>query len=234
MPLRSTCPMCRSSMRFPVRWITGSRCSRVVDSPRRGCCCERPARLSEGQRYRFRMAMALATASRERKRPEESPPVAYAPGSHWIACDEFTATLERSLAKVVAFNLRKQVSRTGVGLLAATTHDDIAADLQPDLLVRCSDGHIEAERREHRRTAHLLRQRTAAGRRHAGRLGALPCGGTIAATTSPSPAAWSCCGMGVNRSASASSPRRSAALAVRTRHFGLRDPRSSVALYSAQ
>ena len=128
-----------------------------------------PGELSEGQRYRFRLAYALA--SRERQRPEErttrgrsrsperrsppvadasgsqSPPVADAPGSPFIACDELTATLERTLARVVAFNLRKQVARTGIGLLAATTHEDILHDLQPDLLVRCAEGVIQAERR---------------------------------------------------------------------------------------
>ena len=106
-----------------------------------------PAELSEGQRYRFRLALALA--SRERVRPELStiPPVAHAPGSPWVVADEFTATLDRTLAKVVAFNVRKLVSRTGVGLLTATTHEDIVEDLQPDLWVRCGDGWIEAERR---------------------------------------------------------------------------------------
>ena len=62
--------------------------------------------------------------------------------------DEFTALLDRPLAKVVAFNLRKLVTRMGVGVLAATTHDDIADDLNPDVHVRChGDGHIEVERR---------------------------------------------------------------------------------------
>jgi ABC-type ATPase with predicted acetyltransferase domain len=89
-----------------------------------------PAELSEGQRYRFRLAFALAS------------------GAPWVAADEFTATLDRTLAKVVAFNLRKLVTRTGVGVLAATTHEDVAADLQPDLHVRChGDGRVEAERR---------------------------------------------------------------------------------------
>jgi ABC-type ATPase with predicted acetyltransferase domain len=89
-----------------------------------------PCELSEGQRYRFRLAFALAS------------------GAPWIVADEFSATLDRTLAKVVAFNLRKLVTRTGIGVLAATTHEDIVEDLQPDLWVRCQgDGHIEAERR---------------------------------------------------------------------------------------
>lgn len=93
-----------------------------------------PAELSEGQRYRFRLAFALAS------------------GSPWVVADEFTATLDRTLAKVVAFNLRKLVSRTGVGVLAATTHEDVTDDLNPDLLVRCfGDGHVGAERRRWKR-----------------------------------------------------------------------------------
>jgi len=88
-----------------------------------------PPELSEGERYRFRLALALSRQPR------------------FIACDEFTATLDRTLAKVVAFNVRKQVSRTGIGLLAATTHDDIIADLRPDLLVRCTERGVQAERR---------------------------------------------------------------------------------------
>lgn len=93
-----------------------------------------PAELSEGQRYRFRLALALAS------------------GSPWVVADEFTATLDRTLAKVVAFNLRKLVTRTGVGVLAATTHEDVIDDLQPDLWVRCrGDGRIDCERRVRKR-----------------------------------------------------------------------------------
>jgi ABC-type lipoprotein export system ATPase subunit/GNAT superfamily N-acetyltransferase len=93
-----------------------------------------PAELSEGERYRFRVCLALAS------------------GRPWIAADEFTATLDRTLAKVVAFNVRKLVARTGVGLLAATTHEDIADDLAPDVLVRCAGGgEVRAERRVRKR-----------------------------------------------------------------------------------
>ena len=89
-----------------------------------------PAELSEGQRYRFRLAFAVAAR----------PP--------FVAADEFTATLDRPLAKVVAFNLRKLAARTGVGVLAATTHDDVADDLAPDVRVTCAaDGTIAVDRR---------------------------------------------------------------------------------------
>src|SRR5207248_3324090 len=83
---------------------------------------------------------ACAMASRQRELPVGSahPPAAHAAGSPdagspdagspgpFVLADEFTATLDRPLAKVVAFNLRKLVSRTGVGVLAATTHEDVA------------------------------------------------------------------------------------------------------------
>ena len=94
-----------------------------------------PGELSEGQRYRFRLAFALVRG-----------------GVPFVAADEFTATLDRTLAKVVAFNVRKLVTRAGVGLLAATTHDDVVEDLDPDVRVRClGDGHVEAERRVRQR-----------------------------------------------------------------------------------
>ena len=88
-----------------------------------------PGQLSDGQRYRFRVALAFAS------------------GMGTVMMDEFTAVLDRPLAKVLAYNVRKLVSRSGVGALCATTHDDIAADLQPDVWVQChGDGDITATR----------------------------------------------------------------------------------------
>jgi uncharacterized protein len=78
-----------------------------------------PSQLSDGQRYRFRVAMAFAS------------------GSGTVMMDEFTALLDRPLAKVLAYNVRKLVTRSGIGALCATTHDDIADDLQPDVWVNC-------------------------------------------------------------------------------------------------
>lgn len=84
-----------------------------------------PAELSDGQRYRFRLALGLAAQPA------------------WLAADEFTATLDRTLAKVVAHNVRRLCDRTGAGFLLATTHEDVAADLDPDLHVQCRlDGEI--------------------------------------------------------------------------------------------
>lgn len=90
-----------------------------------------PGELSDGQRYRFRLALALS------QRPQ------------WIIADEFTATLDRTLAKVIAFNIRRLAARTGVGFLLATTHEDVTADLDPDVHVRCRlDGAVRVETRE--------------------------------------------------------------------------------------
>ena len=85
-----------------------------------------PAELSDGQRYRFRLALAVS------QKPQ------------WIVADEFTATLDRTLAKVVAFNIRRLADRVGIGFLLATTHEDVVADLAPSLHVQCRlDGRID-------------------------------------------------------------------------------------------
>jgi ABC-type ATPase with predicted acetyltransferase domain len=97
-----------------------------------------PTELSDGQRYRFRLAFALARASGSE-------------GKALIA-DEFAAYLDRTLAKVLAFNLRKLATRTGVGMLLATTHEDLTADLRPDLHVRClGDGDVRQVRDDNAR-----------------------------------------------------------------------------------
>jgi ABC-type ATPase with predicted acetyltransferase domain len=95
----------------------------------------RPAELSDGQRYRFRLAFTLARASGSKPR--------------FLAADEFAAYLDRTLARVLAFNLRKLVTRSGVGMLLATTHEDLTADLRPDLHVRClGDSDVRPVRNE--------------------------------------------------------------------------------------
>jgi uncharacterized protein len=143
-----------------------------------------PAELSDGQRYRFRLAYAL----------DHKPP--------FILADEFAAMLDRTLAKVLAFNIRKLAARTGVGFLLATTHEDLAEDLNPDLHVRClGDAHIEVERRDVKKKA--LVSRTSFGCRKAPEpTGHISLGGIIAATTSPSSAGLSCFGMAGRQSAS--------------------------------
>jgi ABC-type ATPase with predicted acetyltransferase domain len=93
-----------------------------------------PAELSDGQRHRFRIAYAIAGIG-----AAGGPPV--------LLLDEFGAVLDRPLARVLAFTVRKLAARAGVGVLAATTHDDLTADLAPDLWVRClGDARFEVER----------------------------------------------------------------------------------------
>lgn len=88
-----------------------------------------PRELSDGQRYRFRLALAIS------QKPA------------WIVADEFSAALDRTLAKVIAFNLRRLAGKTGIGFLLATTHEDIVSDLAPSLHVRCRlNGPIEFQR----------------------------------------------------------------------------------------
>lgn len=76
-----------------------------------------PAQLSDGQRYRLKLAKVLDTGA-----------------DVWIA-DEFGAVLDRVTAKVVAFNLAKVARREGKILMVATTHTDLAEDLNPSLTV---------------------------------------------------------------------------------------------------
>ncbi len=78
--------------------------------------------LSDGEQFRVKLAMAMGAAA---ARPHSV-----------LLVDEFCAILHRRLACAMAFNLRKMVSVNHLCLIAATTHDDLAADLQPDLLLR--------------------------------------------------------------------------------------------------
>ncbi len=130
-----------------------------------------PAELSDGQRYRFRLAFGLAR------------------GAKFLMLDEFGAVLDRTLAKVVAYNLRKTATRTGVGALCATTHEDLADDLDPDIRIRChGDGIIDVEHREVKKNASPSTLNS--GFRTApAAIGRTSLGGITAATTSLTPAA---------------------------------------------
>jgi ABC-type ATPase with predicted acetyltransferase domain len=93
--------------------------------------------LSEGQRYRYRIARMIDSGKK-----------------FWLA-DEFCSTLDRTTAKVVAFNIQKIARRSGATLVVATTHTDLEEDLCPSVLIRKGWGdeieiehwgHIEAPR----------------------------------------------------------------------------------------
>lgn len=81
------------------------------------CILNRPAYLSDGQKWRFRLARAFAS---ERK---------------IIFADEFCSNLDRITAAAVAYNVYKFARRNGVTFFLASSHDDILMDLQPDVLV---------------------------------------------------------------------------------------------------
>ncbi|MBN2561733.1 MAG: hypothetical protein JXQ75_12465 [Phycisphaerae bacterium] len=83
--------------------------------------------LSEGERFRAWLARAVGQSVTSKVRGRQASP---------ILCDEFTAILHRRAAKAIAYNLRKLVSREGLMLVVATTHDDIIEDLQPDQIIR--------------------------------------------------------------------------------------------------
>ena len=149
-----------------------------------------PAELSDGQRYRFRLAYALESAA------------------PFLLADEFAANLDRTLAKVLAFNVRKLCTRGGSGFLLATTHEDLLDDVNPDVWVRClGDGQVECERRDVKKKRSA--SRTSFGCRTApAPTGRTSLGGITAATTSPTPAASCCSGTAASPSASASSPHQ--------------------------
>src|SRR5262249_46082883 len=106
---------------------------------------------------------------------------------------------------------RKLSTRTGVGFLLATTHDDLTGDLQPDLHVRCQgDGRIEAERKGAKKKAPRSLANCGSPKAPAP-TGRTSLGGIIARTDSPTSAASCCSGPASGPLASASSalpPRR--------------------------
>jgi ABC-type ATPase with predicted acetyltransferase domain len=127
-----------------------------------------PSELSDGQRARFRLAIAMSLGQP-------------------LAIDEFAALLDRPLARVLAYNLRRTVTRTGIGALVATTHEDLTEELDPDVIVRCrGEGHIEVTRFA------VKKKRPASATSFGSRTvpvptGRISLGGIIAATPSGSP-----------------------------------------------
>jgi len=81
------------------------------------CVLNRPAFLSDGQKYRFRLAMALAM------------------GKKFVISDEFCSNLDRITAAVISYNVRKFAKKHGVTFILAGSHEDMLCDLAPDVLV---------------------------------------------------------------------------------------------------
>lgn len=90
--------------------------------------------LSDGERFRARLARAISLHRRFRDRRP-------------LLCDEFCAVLHRRLAKAIAFNLRKLVTRERLALVVATSHEDLEEDLQPDTVARLGGDEPAIERR---------------------------------------------------------------------------------------
>ena len=83
-----------------------------------------PSELSDGQRWRLKLALALNRASSDAR-------------LRTILCaDEFCAVLDRVSAMIVARTLRRAV-RAPLSAIVATSHDDLAKALRPDLIVTC-------------------------------------------------------------------------------------------------
>jgi ABC-type ATPase with predicted acetyltransferase domain len=71
--------------------------------------------LSDGQKHRYHIARLTET-----------------PTQFWLL-DEFTSTLDRDTAKIVAHNLQKLARNRGKAVIAATTHTDLLKDLAPNV-----------------------------------------------------------------------------------------------------
>ncbi|MEM1062739.1 MAG: hypothetical protein AAGJ97_10490, partial [Planctomycetota bacterium] len=137
-----------------------------------------PGELSDGQRFRYRLAVAVAGL---RSLPAGT--------IRFVSADEFTATLDRTLARVVAFNLGRLARREGFGVLAATTHEDVAADLAPSVRVRCDlDGTPVVDRQDVKKNAPSASSATSKSRPVRDATGRISLGGITADTTSGSAA----------------------------------------------
>lgn len=73
------------------------------------------SQLSDGQKHRYQTAHLIAS------------------GKPFWLIDEFTSTLDRDTAKILAFNLQKAARKHGKAIIAATTHRDIFRDLAPNV-----------------------------------------------------------------------------------------------------
>ena len=191
-----------------------------------------PSELSEGQRYRFRMAMALATASRERKRPEESPPstlparigspATNSPphsNAHWRRW--WHSTCESRFREPASACSPRPRTTTSLTICNPICSSDAA---------RASS---EAERREHqeRPISFASELRLAEGTQADWeRFQRWHYRGHDLAFTRRVVLLWH----GSEPIGICVFAAPAASLAARTRYFGLRDPRSSVALHGAQ
>jgi ABC-type transport system involved in cytochrome c biogenesis ATPase subunit/GNAT superfamily N-acetyltransferase len=71
--------------------------------------------LSDGQKHRYQTALLAAS---------DKP--------FWVL-DEFTSTLDRDTAKILAYNLQRLARKMGKAVIAATTHKDLLKDYAPNV-----------------------------------------------------------------------------------------------------
>ncbi|MBC7783092.1 MAG: hypothetical protein H7144_04565 [Burkholderiales bacterium] len=106
---------------------------------------QKPARLSDGQRWRLILALAVAQAKNGKKHGhmQEAQQTDDSAATAIIAMDEFAALLDRVTAAVVARALRRLTDRSAVlGAVVVTSHDDLFAALRPDVHVVCDFGSV--------------------------------------------------------------------------------------------
>ena len=81
------------------------------------CVLNSPVNLSDGQKYRYRIAKAIGGDKK------------------FIFADEFCSSLDRVTAAVISANIRKFAKKSGKVFILASCHDDLLADLQPEVIV---------------------------------------------------------------------------------------------------
>ncbi len=109
------------------------------------------AQLSDGEKFRARLARAVSLHRRGRSPNDDGDASKLTPSFGQAApllCDEFGAILHRRLAKAIAFNLRKLVTRERLALVVATSQEVLEQDLQPDTVVRMGGSEPSVQVRE--------------------------------------------------------------------------------------
>jgi ABC-type transport system involved in cytochrome c biogenesis ATPase subunit/N-acetylglutamate synthase-like GNAT family acetyltransferase len=88
--------------------------------------------LSEGQKYRYKLAKLVSNKEK----------------NVWVV-DEFCTSLDRVMAKIIAYLFQKVARKLGNTVVVATTHDDLGEDFQPDVIVEKSfESDVRAVRNE--------------------------------------------------------------------------------------
>ena len=88
--------------------------------------------LSDGQKYRYKLAKLLDKKEK----------------SVWVV-DEFCVSLDRVMARVVAYLFQKVARKLGKTVIVASAHEDLIEDFQPDIIVRKGfEGDVEVVRNE--------------------------------------------------------------------------------------